>query len=903
MKLRSLAVNQFKKFTSPMRLDNINDGLNIVVGPNEMGKSTLLDALRAILFEKYDSKAKPVKDLQNDRNRAAPVVELAFELNEGGYRIRKRFIKRPYARLECPDGRILEGDAAEDELRELLSLGKPGTRGAQSETLGMWNVLWVKQGKSFGAPDLPESARGNLHSALESEVGTVLGGRRGRQLPQAIEKQLSELVTSRTNSPRGQYKNLLEKESSLNEEIESLEGRQAELSDTLAHLDEAQERLKLLSLEDRDKADAEEIERARERLGNLEQLESRIKAAEKELELRKFKLEKAENEEKERRELKNDIEEKETDLKEARKRHEEVQKEEKEYRQRIEELHSAVHAAEADVTNAEESVLQKELVLEVVRLKGQIEELETHFEKAQKAEERQRIAERDAVAIMVTEDLIERIRVADKELEKATSRLSAVATTITFDMDLKRPGDIEVEGESLANDHSSIQAVSPVTIRIPEYGRITVDPAVKNRSELLSHQNEAKAELKEALRKAGVESPEEAQNRYDEKERLFRDADLARKEAELHSPATDDHGAGAQALGSYIESLSLIFKAKTDKLNLTQLPNLKESEAILDSTRKQAADARHALDNARAKLSGPDEELGRLKIELGTSNERYESVKKDIDRFQGKLEEAEKQCSDNQIQTNIETSRTLLSGQEEILTELGAKREDDSLERLQVRIDRLEKVISDRREKRSNLEVEIGRLKSHIEVSEGTGLDEAIQQKNRELELCQEEIRRSKREVDVLTLLLSALRDAEREAKERYMSPVVNRLRPYLQYLFPGADITIDENLEITGVLRERGYEEPFHHLSMGTQEQIAVLVRLAFAEMLVEQGQPATVVLDDALVFSDDHRMNNMFDILNISAKNIQVLIFTCREQLFEGIGGHRLSLETENSEELMSA
>ncbi|MCY4379472.1 MAG: AAA family ATPase [Candidatus Dadabacteria bacterium] len=903
MKLRSLAVNQFKKFTSPMRLDNINDGLNIVVGPNEMGKSTLLDALRAVLFEKYDSKAKPVKDLQNDRNRAAPVVELAFELNEGIYRIRKRFVKRPYARLECPDGRILEGDVAEDELRKLLSLGKPGPRGAQSETLGMWNVLWVKQGKSFGVPDLPESARGNLHSALESEVGTVLGGRRGRQLPQAIEKQLSELVTSRTNNPRGQYKNLLEKEASLNEEIERLEERQAELSDTLAHLDEAQERLRLLSLEDCDKTDAEEIERARERLGSLEQLESRIKAAEKELELRKFKLEKAENEEKERRELKNDIEEKETDLKEARKRHEEVQKEEKECRQRIEELHSAVRAAEADVTSAEESVLQKELVLEVVRLKGQIEELETHFEKAQKAEERQRTVERDAVAIMVTEDLIERIRAADKELEKATSRLSAVATTITFDMDPKRLGDIEVEGESLANDHSSIQAVSPVTIRIPEYGRITVDPAVKNRSELLSHQNEAKTELKEALRKAGVESPEEAQSRYDEKERLLRDADLARKEAELHSPATDDHGAGAQALGSYIESLSLIFKAKTDKLNLSQLPNLKESETILDSTKKRAADARHVLDNARAKLSGPDEELGRLKIELGTSNERYESVKKDIHRLQGKLREAEEQRSDNQLQTNIKTSRTLLSEQEEILTELGAKREDDSLERLQVRIDRLEKAISDRREKRSNLEVEIGRLKSHIEVSEGTGLDEAIQQKNRELELCQEEIRRSKREVDVLTLLLSALRDAEREAKERYMSPVVNRLRPYLQYLFPGADITIDENLEITGVLRERGYEEPFHHLSMGTQEQIAVLVRLAFAEMLVEQGQPATVVLDDALVFSDDHRMKNMFDILNISAKNIQVLIFTCREQLFEGIGGHRLSMETENSEELMSA
>ena len=68
MKLRSLAVNQFKKFTVPMRLDDIENGLNVVVGPNEMGKSTLLDALRAALFEKYSSKAQPIVALQNDRN-------------------------------------------------------------------------------------------------------------------------------------------------------------------------------------------------------------------------------------------------------------------------------------------------------------------------------------------------------------------------------------------------------------------------------------------------------------------------------------------------------------------------------------------------------------------------------------------------------------------------------------------------------------------------------------------------------------------------------------------------------------------------------------------------------------------------------------------------------------------
>ena len=89
----------------------------------------------------------------------------------------------------------------------------------------------------------------------------------------------------------------------------------------------------------------------------------------------------------------------------------------------------------------------------------------------------------------------------------------------------------------------------------------------------------------------------------------------------------------------------------------------------------------------------------------------------------------------------------------------------------------------------------------------------------------------------------------------------------------------------------------------MGTQEQIAILVRLAFAEMLVEQGHPATVILDDALVFSDDDRMSRMFDILTLAARNVQVLVLTCREQLFETLGGRQLSLEAGSSEELLSA
>ena len=136
VRLRRLSINQFKRFTVPTQLGELGDGLNLVVGPNELGKSTLLDALRAVLFERYSSRARPIMALQNDRSGAAPVVELVFEVNGAEYALTKRFVKSAYARLKCPDGTLLEADAAETELRSLLGFAESGTRGATSDTLG-----------------------------------------------------------------------------------------------------------------------------------------------------------------------------------------------------------------------------------------------------------------------------------------------------------------------------------------------------------------------------------------------------------------------------------------------------------------------------------------------------------------------------------------------------------------------------------------------------------------------------------------------------------------------------------------------------------------------------------------------------------------------------------------------
>lgn len=192
----------------------------------------------------------------------------------------------------------------------------------------------------------------------------------------------------------------------------------------------------------------------------------------------------------------------------------------------------------------------------------------------------------------------------------------------------------------------------------------------------------------------------------------------------------------------------------------------------------------------------------------------------------------------------------------------------------------------------SSMESKIAALDAGISSTSGLGLDEKIAGKSADLERLNARANAYKNESEVLSLLLETLEGAESEAKSKYLAPVVDRIQPYLGMLLPDAKILIDENLEISGLLRG-DLDEKMEMLSMGTQEQLAVLTRLAFADLLRDQDRPATVILDDALVYSDDDRIGRMFDVLTRAAKNTQILVFTCRASLFSRLGANMVSFE----------
>lgn len=71
-----------------------------------------------------------------------------------------------------------------------------------------------------------------------------------------------------------------------------------------------------------------------------------------------------------------------------------------------------------------------------------------------------------------------------------------------------------------------------------------------------------------------------------------------------------------------------------------------------------------------------------------------------------------------------------------------------------------------------------------------------------------------------------------------------------------------------------KGQEEDAERLSGGVREQLAALTRLAVVCCPAKGGRPAPVILDDALVYSDDDRIEKMFDALHRQACEQQIIL-----------------------------
>ncbi len=172
-----------------------------------------------------------------------------------------------------------------------------------------------------------------------------------------------------------------------------------------------------------------------------------------------------------------------------------------------------------------------------------------------------------------------------------------------------------------------------------------------------------------------------------------------------------------------------------------------------------------------------------------------------------------------------------------------------------------------------DLESDLRKAEGALEQIGGQYLDEQRQQVEEALQAL--ESREHELELDYggWQLLRETLSEAEQAGTAHLGNALVEPVSRRMGVLTDGryGDIAIGPHLDATGI-ELAGGERQFRTLSVGTQEQIALLLRVAIGEAL-----GSFVILDDQLTQSDPGRMTWMRDLLTEAAQRIQVVVLTC--------------------------
>ena len=137
-----------------------------------------------------------------------------------------------------------------------------------------------------------------------------------------------------------------------------------------------------------------------------------------------------------------------------------------------------------------------------------------------------------------------------------------------------------------------------------------------------------------------------------------------------------------------------------------------------------------------------------------------------------------------------------------------------------------------------------------------------------------------------------ALKHIESSLADNY-TPLYRELLPLLKIVFPDAEISLNGDFnaeEFRRLALER--VETVESLSGGILEQIAVLTRLAFAQLMAKRGREMPLVLEEALVRFDNNRIENVFRALRSASRDIQCIVMTCHEKSFSTLGATKLKL-----------
>lgn len=859
MRIRAIRLDNVRRFTEPVSVGPVGDGVTLLCEPNEAGKSTLFDALHALFFARHTGFGKELKAMQ-PHSGGKVAVECDVEEDGALWRIRKRWQAGTGGEAKIwRDGVLVhQGDAAEDWLADRVV----GERG------GPGGLLWVRQGRvtlsaaEKKTKDEEQERRRDLLTAVSGALDQVTGGERMDRALDRVMEELGRLETATGRSRAGGALAVAEAEvADWESRAATLRGQVDAFRDELRALRRVEGDLAALEDPAAAKARARSVaeaaaalEAAARRADKVEAAAGRVRLATRELDAAREAAARG----RAAREAADRAAEAERAAAAAERARATALAE---AGGSFESADAAARGARAALRTADQTLRRVRRGAEAAAARGRRTALAMRLEEAEAAEAA-RIGAAARAAAGPDDRTVARIETLLRDRDAQHALREARAPSITFEAEDGATG-LTLDGRVLAPG-----APHPLpaggAVGLPGLGRLRIDVPEGDGAALARAEAGLRAALAagdwpdigalRAAARARADAAAEADARRLARDAVAPDGIAALREALAALPPEEPEAEGGAS--DPTEAEAAVAEAARA---------LARAEEVLAGARTRREDARVAAATAGADLRGVRDRLAAARAALDGLPEddpaRLDALAAEAERAAAAFAEVEAQAP--------------------------------NLEALRGKLDRLRGVEEADRRRAGALRERRAELRARIDARGEEGVEELLAEAVDELSTARDALERITFERDVLRRLRDALEGARSEARDAYFAPVAQELKPLLGDLWDDAELVWSDDTLLPMALLRRGTEEPVDVLSGGTQEQIAFLVRLAFARLLARSGRHAPLILDDALVYSDDDRIMKMFDALHGAAGDLQIIVLSCRQRVFRELGAPQLTFE----------
>lgn len=867
MKLKSLRVEQLRQFRQAVEVRELQPGINLFIGPNESGKSTLVRAIRAAFFERF--KSSSVDDLQPwGDTSASPSVELEFEWQDECWRLNKSYLRHKRCDLQV-DKRSYNGEDAEEQLASLLGYEFSGRGASRAENWGIPGLLWVEQGAGQEINDAVKYAGEHLQSALGESLGE-LASSSGDELISMVERERNTLRTASAGRPTGELARAIQSTTELQEQ-------RAALMEKISTYRQQVDRLGgLLNEQQQDRvrpweAFRQQAAEAQQRLDEVNGWMQEQAREQQSLQQRKQSYELCQEHLQASARLQEDLAKRQRVVGSAKASEQNLREQEGPLQERLAKAREACQTAREHLTMARQQSQRRALVCELAALDAKLLETTSKLEKAREHQSSLLQLREQQQASMLDDAQLKRLRKLVSELERVEASREAVATRLRFEL---------LAGQSLKLDEEWISGeaerllLSPASIEIPGVGRLQVSPGGEDLAELDLRRQQLQDEQVSLLERLRVENLAQAEQRAEQCKLLGED--ISRIKLLFAQLAPD----GLEPLTEFL----MLGASRQSELR-QQIEAIPEYQDFLLTEEYADVEHQRAMDT----LGEADKAVSEHRLNLSLSSQHLESANEELQRLHNELLAPERQLREQQLREQLISLQAEMQHLQQSLATRQQHIENANPEILQQDVLRLTSSAKALEQAASNRGLEIAKLQSSLEAMGAQGLDEQLATMEQEFDAAKRRQSELLRRADALDLLLELLKEKRHALTQRLQAPLQRHLNRYLQLLFPQARLSVDEHLKPTQLVRSvNGSLEygDIADLSFGAREQMGLISRLAYADLLQEAGRPTLIILDDALVHSDQQRLAQMKRVLFDAAHRHQVLLFTCHPENWRDLG-----------------